>query len=54
MQKIDTRYLIQNPPSENLTSEELDKVYDIEYERDVHPYYKKDGEVKSFGNHKMI
>lgn len=47
VQKIDTRYLIQNPPSENLTSEELDKVYDIEYERDVHPYYKKDGEVKA-------
>lgn len=46
-QKMDTRYLIQNPPALNLTSEELDEIYDIEYERDVHPYYKKDGHVKA-------
>ncbi len=46
-QKMDTRYLIQNPPALNLTSDELDEVYDIEYERDVHPYYKKDGHVKA-------
>ena len=47
VQKHDTRYLIQNPPSENLSTEELDMVYGLEYERDVHPYYKKDGEVRA-------
>lgn len=47
MQKMDTRYLIQNPPSENLSQKELDAVYDFEYERDVHPYYKKQGEVRA-------
>ncbi len=46
-QQMDTRYLIQNPPALNLTSKELDGVYDIKYERDVHPYYKKDGHVKA-------
>jgi len=38
-QKQDTRYLIQNPPSENMTTAELDQIYDLDYERDVHPYY---------------
>ncbi len=46
-QKQDTRYLIQNPPSLHMTTEELDMVYGLEYERDVHPYYKKDGVVKA-------
>ena len=46
-QQQDTRYLIQNPPNDYLTEKEIDKVYDLEYERDVHPYYKKDGEVKA-------
>ncbi|MCV6608754.1 MAG: YgiQ family radical SAM protein [Campylobacterales bacterium] len=43
----DTRYLIQNPPEFYLGSSELDKVYDIEYHRDVHPYYKKQGNIKA-------
>lgn len=47
MQRMDTRYLIQNPPAEHLTEKELDEVYNIDYERDVHPYYKKDGAVKA-------
>ena len=46
-QKHDTRYLIQNPPQDNMTESEIDKVYDLKYERDVHPYYKKQGEVKA-------
>ncbi len=46
-QKTDSRYLIQNPPAFYLSSSELDRVYDLNYERDVHPYYKKDGKVKA-------
>lgn len=46
-QKVDSRYLVQNPPSIYLNSSELDAVSELEYERDVHPYHKKDGEVKA-------
>ena len=46
-QKQDTRYLIQNPPSENLTTKELDAIYDIDYENEVHPYYLKQGKVRA-------
>lgn len=45
-QKQDTRYLVQNPPQEYLSEKELDEVYSLDYERDVHPYYKKQGEVR--------
>lgn len=46
-QKQDSRYLIQNPPNYPLTQKELDKVYDLDYEREVHPYYRKEGKVKA-------
>ena len=46
-QKHDARFLIQNPPQDNMTEKEIDKVYDLKYERDVHPYYKKQGKVKA-------
>ncbi len=46
-QKHDSRYLIQNPPQDNMIESEIDKVYDLKYERDVHPYYKKQGTVKA-------
>lgn len=41
------RWLIQNPPSENFSSELLDEIYGMDFERDVHPYYKKDGVVRA-------
>lgn len=41
------RYLIQNPPCENFTSEELDSIYSMDFEREVHPYYKAMGEVRA-------
>lgn len=41
------RYLIQNPPQRNLTPEEMDKIYNLDYQRRVHPYYQKDGEVRA-------
>jgi len=46
-QKQDTRYFIQNPPAHYLSGRELDTVYDLEYERDLHPFYRKQGEVKA-------
>ena len=46
-QKVDTRYLIQNPPAINLTTEEMDSISDLEYERDLHPYHQPDGKVKA-------
>lgn len=44
-QKHSNRYLIQNPPQDNLSTEELDKIYSLDFERDVHPYYKQQGKV---------
>jgi uncharacterized radical SAM protein YgiQ len=46
-QKQDSRYLIQNPPGYPLTQQELDQIYDLDYEREVHPYYQKEGKVKA-------
>jgi uncharacterized radical SAM protein YgiQ len=46
-QKQDTRYLIQNPPALHLSGPELDAVYDLDYERELHPYYRRQGEVKA-------
>lgn len=46
-QKQDTRYLIQNPPAELLSTAELDRIYEFDYENAVHPYYLKEGKVKA-------
>jgi uncharacterized radical SAM protein YgiQ len=42
-----TRYLVHNPPSHTMSQQELDRVFDLNYQRDVHPYYKKQGAVKA-------
>ncbi len=46
IQQHANRYLIQNPPQPSMTTEEIDHVYELGYERDVHPYYKAQGEVR--------
>ncbi|MDA3799737.1 MAG: YgiQ family radical SAM protein [Kiritimatiellae bacterium] len=46
-QKFDTRYVIQNPPAEHLSENELDDIYKLPFANDVHPYYKKMGKVKA-------
>ncbi|MBN1621741.1 MAG: YgiQ family radical SAM protein [Endomicrobiales bacterium] len=46
-QMQDTRYLVQNPPNNALTQKELDEIYALKYERDVHPYYRKQGPTKA-------
>jgi len=43
----DSRYLIQNPPCDYMKENEIDSVYDLKYERDVHPFYKKQGVVNA-------
>ncbi|MBN2782114.1 MAG: YgiQ family radical SAM protein [Campylobacterales bacterium] len=45
-QKIDTRYLIQNPPNDYLNEAEMDANANLPYTRELHPYYAKDGKVK--------
>lgn len=46
-QKNGERYLVQNPPQEHLTTKEIDKIFNFRYERDAHPYYKKQGNIKA-------
>ena len=46
-QKQDTRYLIHNPPQVNPTPEELDRIHELDYANDVHPYYASQGEVRA-------
>ncbi|MGL5124602.1 MAG: YgiQ family radical SAM protein [Fusobacteriaceae bacterium] len=41
------RYYIQNPPGEFFSEKEMDEIYGMEFERAVHPYYAKDGEVRA-------
>lgn len=41
----ETVYIVQNPPQEPLTTEELDDVYALAYEGTYHPMYEKDGGV---------
>jgi len=46
-QRYDNRYLIQNPPTPLLTVPELDRIYDLKFSRNVHPFYQKLGKVKA-------
>ena len=46
-QKHAERYFVQNPRQPVLTTEKLDAIYDLDYTREVHPYYAKLGKVKA-------
>lgn len=39
IEKADARYVVQNPPSLPLTTEEMDKVYELPFIRKWHPMY---------------
>lgn len=39
------RYIVQNPPSRPLTTQELDDVYELPYMNTYHPSYEKEGGV---------
>jgi uncharacterized radical SAM protein YgiQ len=47
VQKTDERYLVQNPPQFYLSQAELDRSYALDFERAVHPYYLKQGNVRA-------
>jgi uncharacterized radical SAM protein YgiQ len=47
IQKSGKTYVVQNPPPAPLTKSQLDEVYSLDYERDAHPYYKKQGRIKA-------
>ncbi len=47
IQKTGDRYLIQNPPAKTLDSETLDRIYEMDFENEVHPYYAEQGYVKA-------
>lgn len=41
------RYLVQNPPSDNIDPDTLDSIYEMDFENRVHPFYGKNGDVKA-------
>jgi uncharacterized radical SAM protein YgiQ len=45
-QKVDTRYLIQNPPCDYLNEAEMDANSKLPFTRELHPYHAKEGKVK--------
>ena len=47
VQKQAGRFVVQNPPAIPLTSAELDEIHELDFERAVHPYYAKMGEVRA-------
>jgi len=46
-QRHGKRYLIQNPPSPHLTPEELDHIYELDYQYAPHPAHKKEGPIRA-------
>lgn len=46
-------YLMQNPPAEPLSGDELDQVYRLPYNRKFHPVYAKEGGVPALGEVKF-
>jgi uncharacterized radical SAM protein YgiQ len=47
LQQQDTRWLVQNPPAHYLFESELDAVYDLGYERELHPTCRERGEARA-------
>jgi uncharacterized radical SAM protein YgiQ len=46
-QRHNDRYLIVNPPEPYSTTEELDHIHSLGFERDLHPFYKRSGTVRA-------
>lgn len=47
VQRHGDRYLVQNPPQRPLATEELDSLYESDFEDAVHPYYLTGGKVRA-------
>lgn len=53
VEQYDTIYVVQNPPMDILSEQELDDVYDMEYMMDYHPVYKKSGGIPALNEIKF-
>lgn len=53
VQKDSKKFIVQNPPSPPLTTEELDAVYELPYENTYHPMYEKLGGVPAISEIKF-
>lgn len=52
-EKYQNFYVLQNPPQEPLNTAELDRVYELPYEREYHPIYEKDCGIKALSEVKF-
>ncbi|PIE61417.1 MAG: YgiQ family radical SAM protein [Desulfobacterales bacterium] len=46
-QQHGNRFIILNPPPQVSTTKELDRIHDLDFQRDVHPYYGAMGKVRA-------
>lgn len=46
-------YVVQNPPAVPLSTEEMDRTYDLDYMRDYHPVYRKKGGIPALSEIKF-
>lgn len=53
VQKDSKKYIVQNPPSPPLSTEELDAVYELPFENTYHPMYEKYGGVPAISEIKF-
>ncbi len=53
VEQYDTVYVVQNPPMDILSEQELDDVYDMEYMMDYHPVYKDSGGIPALNEIKF-
>jgi len=47
IEKYDREWIIQNPAAFPLTGEDLDKVYELPYNRNSHPLYENEGKISA-------
>ena len=53
VQQHGDKFLVQNVPERPLTREELDRVYDLPYQKNYHPIYEKDGGIPAINEVKF-
>ncbi|MCG8550455.1 MAG: YgiQ family radical SAM protein [Desulfobacterales bacterium] len=41
------RFLVLNPPAPFSSTQEMDEIHDLDFQRDVHPYYRAQGHVRA-------